>query len=84
MVVRGVRPAAHCDGLQVGPRETTKREGGAEKDVQVLPLRMERADVEAMGEAWRWLGLKSRTEMIRCALRAYFAGAGEAEVASRL
>ena len=52
--------------------------------MMVLPLRMERETVEAMDDAWKRLGLKNRTDLFRCALRAYFQSAGETEVAARM
>ena len=70
--------------IPVGPRTTTRHADGEAKDMMVLPLRMERADVEAMDDAWKRLGLKNRTDLFRFALRAYFQGAGESEVAARL
>lgn len=69
--------------VPVGPRTTTHREGPA-AEMMVLPLRMERDAVEAMDEAWKRLGLKNRMDLFRCALRAYFQGAGETDVAARL
>ncbi len=48
----------------------------------MLPLRMEASVVSKLDEAWARLGLKSRTELIRRALQAYVAGAGEHEVAA--
>ncbi len=69
--------------IPLGPRTSTRGDGPA-PDMMVLPLRMEREAVEAMDEAWKRLGLKSRTDLFRWALRAYFQGAGEAEVASRM
>lgn len=37
-----------------------------------------------MDDAWRRLGIKNRMDLFRTALRAYFHGAGEAEVAERM
>ncbi len=53
--------------VRVGPIE--RRASGEAADVKVLPLRMTAAEVEALDEAWRRLGFKSRTAMIRDALR---------------
>ncbi len=53
--------------IRVGPVE--RRAPGEAADVKVLPLRMTAAEVEALDEAWRRLGFKSRTAMIRDALR---------------
>ena len=52
--------------VRVGPIE--RRTPGAAATVKVLPLRMTAAEVEALDEAWRRLGFKSRTAMIRDAI----------------
>jgi hypothetical protein len=52
--------------VRVGPIE--RRTPGGAATVKVLPLRMTAADVEALDEAWRRLGFKSRTAMIRKAI----------------
>jgi len=52
--------------VRVGPIE--RRALGEAADVKVLPLRMIAAEVEALDEAWRRLGFKSRTAMIRKAI----------------
>lgn len=54
--------------IRVGPIE--RRAPGDAADVKVLPLRMTAAEVEALDEAWRRLGFKSRTGMIRKAIDA--------------
>jgi hypothetical protein len=54
--------------IRVGP--IARRAPGAAADVKVLPLRMTAAEVEALDEAWRRLGFKSRTAMIRKAIDA--------------
>lgn len=41
---------------------------GETADIKVLPLRMTAAEIEALDEAWRRLGFKSRTAMIRKAI----------------
>lgn len=51
--------------IRVGPIE---RRSGGTSDVKVLPLRMTAAEVEVLDEAWRRLGFKSRTAMIRKAI----------------
>lgn len=48
--------------IRVGPIE--RRGSGDAGDVKVLPLRMSASEVEALDEAWRRLGFKSRTAMI--------------------
>jgi hypothetical protein len=52
--------------VRVGPIE--RRALGEAADVKVLPLRMTAAEVKALDEAWRRLGFKSRTAMIRKAI----------------
>lgn len=49
--------------VRVGPVE--RHTPGAAATVKVLPLRMTAAEVEALDEAWRRLGFKSRNAMIR-------------------
>lgn len=51
--------------VRIGPIE---RRSGGTCDVKVLPLRMTAAEVAALDEAWRRLGFKSRTAMIREAI----------------
>ncbi|WP_141327272.1 hypothetical protein [Myxococcus sp. AB025B] len=51
--------------VRVGPIE---RRSGGTCDVKVLPLRMTAAEVAALDQAWRRLGFKSRTAMIRKAI----------------
>lgn len=51
--------------VRVGPE---RRAPGAAATVKVLPLRMAAAEVKALDEAWRRLGFKSRTAMIRKAI----------------
>jgi hypothetical protein len=58
--------------IRVGPIE--RRAPGEAADVKVLPLRMTAAEVEALDEAWRRLGFKSRTAMIRRAIESMTAG----------
>jgi hypothetical protein len=57
--------------VRVGPIE--RRAPGAVADIKVLPLRMTAAEVEALDEAWRRLGFKSRTAMIRKAIEVMLA-----------
>lgn len=52
--------------IRVGPIEG--RAPGEAAEIKVLPLRMTVAEVEALDEAWRRLGFKSRTAMIRTAI----------------
>jgi hypothetical protein len=57
--------------VRVGPIE--RRAPDETATVKVLPLRMTAAEVEALDEAWRRLGFKSRTAMIRKAIDALLA-----------
>jgi hypothetical protein len=57
--------------IRVGPIDP--RAPGDAADVKVLPLRMTAAEVEALDEAWRRLGFKSRTAMIRAVIATYAA-----------
>lgn len=57
--------------IRVGPIE--RRAPGEAADVKVLPLRMTAAEVEALDEAWRRLGFKSRTAMLKKAIEAMLA-----------
>jgi hypothetical protein len=57
--------------IRVGPLE--RRAPGEAADIKVLPLRMTTAEVEALDEAWRRLGFKSRTAMVRKAIEAMLA-----------
>lgn len=56
--------------IRVGPIE---RRSGGTSDVKVLPLRMTATEVEALDEAWRRLGFKSRTAMLKKAIEAMLA-----------
>jgi metal-responsive CopG/Arc/MetJ family transcriptional regulator len=53
-------------------------------EFKVLPLRMEVALVEQLDAARKRQGLRSRMDLIRRALQAFLAAAGEAEVAALL
>lgn len=52
--------------VRIGPIE--RRATGETAEIKVLPLRMTAAEVESLDEAWRRLGFKSRTAMIREAI----------------
>ena len=52
--------------------------------IKVLPFRMEATVAKRVDEARRRLGLSSRSDLFRCALRDYFFDAGEVEVAKLL
>ncbi|MCU0690071.1 MAG: hypothetical protein MUF54_01590 [Polyangiaceae bacterium] len=58
--------------VRVGPIE--RRAPAESADVKILPLRMTAAEVDALDEAWRRLGFKSRTAMIRGALARFLTG----------
>ena len=62
--------------VPVGPIER-RAPGGEAADVKVLPLRMTAAEVAALDEAWRRLGFKSRTAMIRAAMEKFLGSLGE-------
>ena len=57
--------------IRVGPIE--RRAPGDAANVKVLPLRMTAAEVEALDEAWRRLGFKSRAAMVRKAIEVMLA-----------
>ncbi|MBK6697991.1 MAG: ribbon-helix-helix protein, CopG family [Myxococcales bacterium] len=57
--------------IRAGPIE--RRAPGAAATVKVLPLRMTAAEVDALDEAWRRLGFRSRTAMIRAVIATYVA-----------
>jgi hypothetical protein len=52
--------------IRVGPIE--RRSTGEAAHVKVLPLRMTAGEVEALDEAWKRLGFKSRTAMLKKAI----------------
>ncbi|MBI5485763.1 MAG: hypothetical protein HY905_00360 [Deltaproteobacteria bacterium] len=68
--------------IPVGPRKSTRREGGVV--YQTLPLRMEAVLVAKLDEVWRKRGLRSRMNLFRESLNVYLTGLGETEVASML
>jgi len=59
--------------IRVGPLER-RVDDGVPRDVKVLPLRMTAAEIEQLDAAWKRLGFKSRTEMIRVAVGQYLSG----------
>ena len=63
--------------VRIGPIQRRTGEG----EFKVLPVRMEAETVTALDEARVRLGLGSRMELIRRALRVYLDQAGEQEVA---
>ena len=52
--------------IRLGPLERRAPDEAAE--VKVLPLRMTASEVEAVDEAWRRLGFKSQTAMLKKAI----------------
>ena len=52
--------------VRVGPLK--RRATGEAADIEVLPLRMTAAEVQALDEAWKRLGFESRMAMIRKAI----------------
>lgn len=69
IVATWVRRGNNCRRcVPVGPCAT-----GEPDHVKVLPLRMTAAEVAALDDAWRRLGFKSRTAMIRKAIEAMLA-----------
>jgi hypothetical protein len=60
------------------------RSDGPAPDFKVLPLRMEAPLVEAIDAARERLGLKSRMDLFRIALHAYFEANGETDVAAQI
>lgn len=52
--------------VRIGPIERCAP--GEAADAKVLPLRMPAAEVEALDDAWRRLGFKSRTAMLKKAI----------------
>lgn len=55
--------------IRVGPIEG--RATGEAAHVKVVPLRMTAAEVEALDEAWRHLGFKSRTARIGATIKSH-------------
>lgn len=64
--------------VPLGPRASRQKAGDA---VMVLPVRMESTVVSRLDEAWRRLGLRSRMDLFRVALGAYFERIGERDLA---
>lgn len=69
--------------IPVGPRRE-RRQATEPQDHRVLPLRMPASLVDQLDAARTRLGLTSRMDLIRRALGAYLASAGEQEVAALL
>lgn len=67
--------------VPLGPRARGRRAG---EKVMVLPLRMGSSLVDRLDEVWPRLGLHSRMDLFRSALRAYFESIGERDLADLL
>jgi len=68
--------------IPVGPRRV--RERAAEPaEVKILPLRLEADVVEAMDEAWRSRGLRTRMQFLRRALGHYLMHLGATDAAAK-
>ncbi|ACY13608.1 hypothetical protein [Haliangium ochraceum] len=70
--------------VRVGPVTRGRPAGEPGAEHKILPLRMEAETVEALDDAWRRHGLKSRMDFFRHALGSYLASLGEDEVAERV
>lgn len=69
--------------IPVGPRQSRARDTEP-ADVKILPLRLEADVVEAMDEAWRARGIKTRMDFLRRALGHYLTHIGAADAAAKL
>ncbi|ACY15430.1 hypothetical protein [Haliangium ochraceum] len=70
--------------VRTGPVTRGRPAGEPGAEHKILPLRMEAETVEALDEAWRRHGLKSRMDFFRHALGSYLASLGEDDVAERV
>ncbi|ACY13222.1 hypothetical protein [Haliangium ochraceum] len=70
--------------VRVGPVTRGRPAGEPGAEHKILPLRMEAETVDALDEAWRRHGLKSRMDFFRHALGSYLASLGEDDVAERV
>lgn len=68
--------------IPVGPRRVRER-ASEPADVKILPLRLEADIVEAMDEAWRSRGMKTRMQFLRRALGHYLMHLGAADAAAK-
>lgn len=68
--------------VPVGPREPRAR-ATEPADVRILPLRLEADVVEAMDEAWRSRGMKTRMQFLRRALGHYLESLGATDAAAK-
>ena len=65
-----------------GKIPTGPRSRGEAVEMKVVPFRLPAAAVPSLDEAWRRLGIKSRTEFFRRAVHSFLDGAGERDVAA--
>ncbi|ACY13352.1 hypothetical protein [Haliangium ochraceum] len=70
--------------VRTGPVTRGRPAGEPGAEHKILPLRMEAETVDALDEAWRRHGLKSRMDFFRHALGSYLTSLGEDEVAERV
>nr|WP_233104259.1 ribbon-helix-helix domain-containing protein [Haliangium ochraceum] len=70
--------------MRTGPVTRGRPAGEPGAEHKILPLRMETETVEALDDAWRRYGLKSRMDFFRHALGSYLASLGEDELAERV
>ncbi|ACY13303.1 hypothetical protein [Haliangium ochraceum] len=70
--------------VRVGPVTRGRPAGEPGAEHKILPLRMEAETVEALDDAWRRHGLRSRMDFFRHALGSYLTSLGEEEVAERV
>jgi len=68
--------------IPVGPRRVRER-ASEPADVKILPLRLEADVVEAMDEAWRSRGMRTRMQFLRRALGHYLMHLGAADAAAK-
>ena len=66
--------------IPIGPRKTRN----SDAEFKVLPLRLDTAAIEKMDQAWRELGIPSRSQFLRKAIGAYLEAAGKTEAAEAL
>ncbi|ACY15340.1 hypothetical protein [Haliangium ochraceum] len=70
--------------VRTGPVTRRRTTDEPAPEHKILPLRMEAETVEALDDAWRRHGLRSRMDFFRHALGSYLTSLGEEEVAERV
>lgn len=68
--------------IPVGPRRVRER-ASESTDVKILPLRLDADVVDAMDEAWRSRGMKTRMQFLRRALGHYLTHLGATDAAAK-